>query len=408
MPVRALKISILILISIVTSIEIPAQDNDYFKNINDVDSLNQEAIRLANNKAYESALNGFYKAEILFRKSGKLKKRFKTIINIARCFDDMGYFEESQQYWNKAGELLDMIHEREPKFYYFNNFGDFYWRNGKFAQAIENYLLSEQFIENIDQKKSFLLGMATSYADMLKTEKSLSYFYQVLDIPDINEKYIFETYRNIAVVHINSNNFDSSYNYLKTAEAMGFVDFELFNNLANTMNKLGKQDSAFIYINKADSIAQKLNAHELIAYNELVRASIYFEIKDYTKALESLKKSEDYYIEIPNYKQLIQINDFREKLFAHIDKPDSSLKYKKITDRYRSLQDSSENSFIESKKNSIALINKRLEDIDEEVDEAEAGFGSGYLLLLSAFGLGLIVLGLFAWYRRRKNTQRHK
>ena len=385
-----------------------AESDDYYKNINDVDSLNKEAIRLANNKAYESALNGFYKAEILFRNNGNLRKRFKTIINIARCFDDMGYFEESQQYWNKAGELLDMIHEREPKFYYFNNFGDFYWRNGKFAQAIENYLLSEQFIENIDQKKSFLLGMATSYADMLKTEKSLSYFYQVLYIPDINEKYIFETYRNIAVVHINSNNFDSSYYYLKTAEAMGFVDFELFNNLANTMNKLGKQDSAFIYINKADSIAQKLNAHELIAYNELVRASIYFEIKDYTKALESLKKSEDYYIEIPNYKQLIQINDFREKLFAHIDKPDSSLKYKKITDRYRSLQDSSENSFIESKKNSIVLINKRLEDIDEEVDEAEAGFGSGYLLLLSAFGLGLIVLGLFAWYRRRKNTQRHK
>ncbi len=385
-----------------------AESDDYYKNINDVDSLNKEAIRLANNKAYESALNGFYKAEILFRNNGNLRKRFKTIINIARCFDDMGYFEESQQYWNKAGELLDMIHEREPKFYYFNNFGDFYWRNGKFAQAIENYLLSEQFIENIDQKKSFLLGMATSYADMLKTEKSLSYFYQVLYIPDINEKYIFETYRNIAVVHINSNNFDSSYYYLKTAEAMGFVDFELFNNLANTMNKLGKQDSAFIYINKADSIAQKLNAHELIAYNELVRASIYFEIKDYTKALESLKKSEDYYIEIPNYEQLIQINDFREKLSAHIGKPDSSLKYKKITERYRSLQDSSENSFIESKKNSIALINKRLEDIDEEVEEAEAGFGSGYLLLLSAFGLGLIVLGLFAWYRRRKNAQRNK
>ncbi len=59
MPVRALKISILILISIVTSIEIPAQDNDYFK-INDVDSLNSVALEFARNKRYEDALNGFY------------------------------------------------------------------------------------------------------------------------------------------------------------------------------------------------------------------------------------------------------------------------------------------------------------------------------------------------------------
>ncbi|NVK53384.1 MAG: tetratricopeptide repeat protein, partial [Flavobacteriaceae bacterium] len=205
-------------------------------------------------------------------------------------------------YWNDIIKTTkDFNNAKYPAFSYLE-LGDFYFHNGKKNFALNNYLDALKYVNKIpnDSLKAFLfLRIGASKDRNLEYDEALK-------------------------LYKNSLNYFNKENY--TRKELNEY-FALLINLAKSYTNKKQYDSAVYYNKKAYLIALKFNRNELIGYFTFFSGGILLKKKNYTQAIDSIKKSIPYIINDENYAILSSCFFYIGQSYYNLNDIKNALKY---------------------------------------------------------------------------------
>jgi DNA-binding CsgD family transcriptional regulator len=313
------------------------------------------------------------KASLIAERSGNSLKIAETYLYMAKCLDQLDYHKESLAYIDKG--------------------------LGMKATANNDWL-----------KASFKEIKAANYGVLGFDDQELQEYFEIINLTskkkDFDSKLLFSrTNARIATFYLYEKKYDKATQFINNAIRIqktfnhqnweGLADIYIIKGYVDLENK--KEDSAYLYFNKACIILEKENRskHQLLS----VLAEYYSTKKEYKKALDCFKKSLD-----------------EMKKFKVVDIYTSSDIYKRISEVYGIIGDKKnekiyleeyhkqKEEFDQSKKIDIqAAVNSILNEKNEDLKYTKQ---QNYRIIFSVIAFALVIFAIFYFfYYKSKEKQ---
>lgn len=331
--------------------------------------------------------------------------------------DYLSKLDSALYYYDKATPLLsaqlDKIHLGQL---YVTKANTLYLLNRN-EEAILYYQKAYDLLKisgNIKKQAGALMGMANIYSIMKSYELSLKYYAQSLDlVKQINDEQ-FTSYilTNISEVYTAMRDYKKAIEYetqsLKIKEKIN-KDYDLvytYINLAELllMENMNYKDSAWMYLNKAVTLSNKINNQEFLcsSYQGLVKH--YIKIEEYGKAIEYGLLTLDLSRKIKNIRAELNTTRLLSNAYQKAKQFDNANKY---LEEFIVLNDSINNMEVqksfnelqtkyetEKKEKEIMLLNER--------DKKRTYFIYSSIIVVAL--LGLLSFTLYNRFRLKKKV----
>ena len=332
--------------------------------------------------------------------------------------------EDSALYYGKiALEKLALINDTLKTFYVYNNIAKVYKAKGQYQKAISELFGGLKFAQrygNIKWQGWYNQNISLNYHDFGEYAKGIIYgkkAYEILKKDTVNVMNAVYALNAIAINFDDWDKPDSALYYHKKSLAYqnktteNRFDF-IYNNIGNTLIKQKKYAEALPYITKSIAITKNNIAvkPDATAYYQMATsctnlAKIYYQLKDYNKAMGIFKEAGTYVAQSHSvekerdYDQLgVELNkaigDYKEAL-AHSEK-------------YDLLRDS---IFKKDNAKAMAEVEAQYQVAEKEknllAERLKSTRKTNWILLLSALITGAIVIA-YLIYRQQKLKNRQQ
>lgn len=212
---------------------------------------------------FDLSLENYLKAVRLYEELKYKRRLIKAYIDIAYLFTEYSYYAKAQEYFEKTKLLIDQTQDTFELNYYFQEKGNFYYRQAKYDSAIlctmESYRLAVQLKNDNYTIPNTLSNIGLLYKKMGKLDDAHQYI-------------------------------DSALNLLRQSGDLDFLFAGCYNNLACIFSAKHQFDSAYIYFQK--SISHCKATHDVLLEIENYRnlAEMYGLKKEYGLQIQYLTK----------------------------------------------------------------------------------------------------------------------
>ncbi len=242
----------------------------------------------------------FNKAIDIFDKSGDKQRLADEYNNLGNLYSDLGNYNKSLELYQKSLTLVEGLNDRQGMATTLNNIGIVYYDWGDKERALEFFQKSLKIEEELSNRYGFgdsYNNIGIIYSDWDQNDVAIDYYQKALGI--------FEEYKNHQGMAMALNNIGES--YLELGDKKSAFDY-LFKSLdieKELSNQLGIAESsqsigsAYLktgYTGKAEeyntisfTIADSLRLTSILMQNYYLYYQIYFQKKEYAKALEYYK-----------------------------------------------------------------------------------------------------------------------
>ncbi len=368
-------------------------------------------------------LGNFDSARICFEKRKELTSSLGDSLGLAGAYDNIGIIYIHSGEYDKALELrkkaIDIYKDHNKKSLVASGYtwiGSIYKSQSKFPEALEYYLEALKIYE--DEKDSVTIGfplldISSIYRQTNQYELAKQYSHKATKAFQKANNKLAEgvcLYR-LSLIYHSEENYKKAIELLLEAKSI----FEKINNnyflnltkaqLGSSYRYMGDFENAMIFFKEATPYFEQAGDKNLLASLIQNTGTVYLARKEYMKALEFMKRSDELYKELENVISMKAISVNFINIYAHLNMPDSAMKY---TERYMELSDS-----IYNKQNSEAIAEMQTkyetEKKEKEIltlsieNEKEKRKRNLYALSFGIFVLFVILLFLYLNNKKKKN-----
>jgi len=339
-------------------------------------------------------------------------------------FESMGLYDSTLHYLNIAQEMFLQENDSLNIAHVFNELGMVASDQGKYAEAIENYLKALEIHEkmgSLGQQSVICNNLAIVYAYWDNLDKSLEYFLKSLDLETKRRNLIMRTtiLSNIGEVYVMmGDNLKGIEYYQKAIESGQNVDDRLGlayanNNIACVYTEISEYDSADLHLTRALQYGLEINKPHLLVniYNSY--SNLYRKRGDFTEAIKYLDKSHSLAVEHGH------ASEFLDNYFNYHELYLERGNHKKALEYYKKYAELSDSLFTEEKHQQVADLQTKYETEkhkernellakENEIQTLRLKKNRTALLALTVIGIMAIIVlfVLFSSYQRRqKNKQ---
>ncbi|GAB1462780.1 ATP-binding protein [Pedobacter sp.] len=360
---------------------------------------------------------------------GQAKKAIKTATDEADYYlcknafcTDYGKEDSAILYGKVALQKFYKLKDTVKPLYVYNNLAKVYQKKGQYQKAIVQLFEGLKFAQSTKNMKWIgwlLQNISLNYHDFGNYHKGVYYGKQAYHILKKDTADVMSTILALNAIAINFDDWnkpDSALSYHQQSlsfkdkvpeNSIGFV----YNNIGNTLVKLKKFVAAAPYVNKAVDIAESkiklnsnaVNVYELAtSYTNLAR--IYYESKNYEKAIIAFEKA-DYYVvnshSVEKMRDFYQLGFWINKVIGDYKK---ALNY---SEKYNALRDS---IFKKENAKTIADIEAQYRVAEKDKllleEKVTSARKSMWIFGLTALVLGILAIAYLLYKQQRlKNVQ---
>ncbi len=203
-------------------------------------------------------------------------------------------------------QLLEMQHDNKTFIRrilaLYANMGNVHYYRGEYSKAIDNYLRSLNYSNQINYvpgKANCLSNIGASYKDLLNYPKALEYNYKSLALAkNTKDNYLIsQSLNNLGATYYSLPNYDSA-RYYFTLSTQRFEkennEYELINsyvNMGDVYRHFNQFDTALIYYNKALTYSKKLGSTDGLINVYYMLGQLYDTTGHFQKAIINFNKS---------------------------------------------------------------------------------------------------------------------
>lgn len=363
----------------------------------------------------------FYYAKKALEVSTKIRYDFgvaNSYVNFGNGNIVLGNYKAAKNYFEKAKTTYQKLVDNETKNKSFINglartyasLGVIYSQESNYYASLEHYQKALQLYQSIDQKNSISKAynnIGVVYKSQGNNSKALDYFLKALKIQELTgEQSVPVTLTNIGVIYFEQNNLAKALLYYNKAEKLfknseNIRGFALLNNyLGDYYQKQNDSDKAIVYYNQAltqyESIQNKFGA-SLALYN---LGQLYADQKKYADALTYATKSLNYAKEIGVLNQTFHSEKLISELYGYLNNPKESLAHYKnyIVARDSITNQENNKKFVQAELN---FEYQKKEALIKEQSKRQTQF-----TVFSILGSLLLIGFIFLIYNRRQVKRR--
>ncbi|WP_417610071.1 adenylate/guanylate cyclase domain-containing protein [Owenweeksia hongkongensis] len=360
--------------------------------------------------APEKAIIVAENAKKLAHKIGYRKGTAYALKNVGIAYYYQGEYVDALSSWQKSLSVFDSINDRIGVANIQSNIGAIYYNEGEYNRALDYYLKSLKVSEELKDTLRIvtaLTNIGAVYIDKSATlDKALEYLSRALEL---SEKIgasdaIANSSLNIGIVYFTRKNYDLALEYYtRSLNAMQGTDGTVFTmiEIGKVYTKQGEYSKALKTLDEALETADLLNAKPNKTTALVAKAEVYFDLKDYRKAI-NLYREAIILAKETNYLKFLELSylGLGQAYFAS-NRYDSAYKYQTLMvnvkdslyniETQKLLSNQLFNFQIEKKQNEINLLKKdqELQSLDLEKQKVVrnlviAGFVSVIIFLLVA------------------------
>lgn len=249
------------------------------------------------------------------------EKKALVLNNIGFYYWKLGKFNEAIASYDQSLELYSQINDSLRLGMLYNNIGVCYWAMGKLNQALQSYKNSLKFrkaVNDLDGVSTVTNNIGLIYQDFGVYKEAIKYHNEALDIARKIQDYkaLAYSYANIAKCYEMIKDYKQALKYhllgCKVYDEKVNQDDERSFYLANigaVYNELGQTDSAVYYFNQSLKHAKQINNTHRAAIAEYNLGKIWFQQGYSSKALKLVNSSYQSSLD-GNYLNLVKDNRF--------------------------------------------------------------------------------------------------
>jgi adenylate cyclase len=287
-------------------------------------SLNNIGLNYKMRGNYDKAIDFYEQTIRIDEELGKGNEIAKTLNNIGMVYRVWGKYDKAIDYFERSLNLKSSLKDQPGVSKTLNNMGLVYTDWKKYDQAILNFRESLKIVESLNNEGEAAirlnnLGRVYFYKNQYDT--ALAYFEKTLaiqeKIQDLDQ--IALAYNNIGKVYLAQDKHEKAAYYLSSA-------LDIYNklgkegekatvlaNLSDINRAMGLEAKALQLLDSSTMIADRLNLRNQLQQNYLYYSEIYFDQKNYEKALEYYKKFSEEKDSVFSNEVLSQLSDFQIK-----------------------------------------------------------------------------------------------
>ncbi len=372
--------------------------------------------RLGNN---QEAISNYF--QVINNADDHYRTKGKAYINIGNLYADLGKYDSSIIFYNKATVVFDNVGDKKYKAGVLNNIGTIYSDLGDFDKAIDYYTQALKTHEEYDNK----LGKAAAienigiiYYFQQNYNKALEYFKNALTI--FQEVGVLEkqanALSNIASMTMLMDDEETAITYFKEADQI-FSEMndkggqaEIAINLSQLYSKADNPKESLKYIDKAFMLYKELGLTKMIGKCYRAYGEYYAKQKNYPKSIENLLKAEKLFEPLGVKNDLRNLyNDLAKTYSKANNYKQSSIyfeKYIAINDTIFNREKNHQISEMQEKYDSEAKQQEiELQQIEIEKQNAEVAHQTKQKVWFG-IGLGLTIILLFLAFRGYRQKQK--
>ncbi|CAN5450976.1 hypothetical protein BH10BAC5_BH10BAC5_15590 [soil metagenome] len=204
---------------------------------------------------------------------------------------------------NQGLKLSQVSEDKEAESFLYNNIGVIYWYLSDYGNALENHFKALKISEEIDDtigKAKAQNNIANVFFSLTDFKKALKYYFDILKIYEKDKNgavMVKNTLSNIGSSYSNMKKYDKALTYLRRAlryakntEDSVFVS-DTYNNIGIVYFERKNYKLALSYFNKALKIAEEINSTPSMINIFINIGNLHTETKNFIKSKEFLDKS---------------------------------------------------------------------------------------------------------------------
>lgn len=332
--------------------------------------------------------------------------------------------EDSALYYGKiALQKFALVGDTLKPLYIYSNIAKVYKAKGQYQKAISELFKGLKFAQrygNIKWQGWYNQGISLNYHDFGDYAKGIAYgkkAYEILKKDTANVMNAVYALNAIAINFDDWNKPDSALYYHKKSlvyeneTTKNKIDF-VYNNIGNTLLKTKKYAEALPYITKSIAITKNNMATkpDAVAYYQMATsctnlARIYYELKDYNKALTIFKEAETYIVQSHSAEKAKDYDQLGVELNKATGNYKAALAH---SEKYNLLRDS---IFKKDNAKAMAEVEAQYQVAEKEknllAERLKSTRKTNWILLLSALITGAIVIA-YLIYRQQKLKNRQQ
>ena len=230
----------------------------------------------------------------------EIKSLILFYIPLGACHDDLGLSNRAMYYYLKALSLSEKYKFEDQSAVIYNNIGSIYFKKNDLDKAL-TFLEKALAINKKNNNKQELFynynNLGGIYITRNMEDRALDYALEAIQLLDKQTDaylyYFMQT--NIAGLYLMKNEYALTMSYLRNTmihqQKYGFHSdlIQTYNLLSETFDKMGRKDSAFIYLEKALSESQTLPNRQIESTLQRKMAKFHSTNGNYQKAYEALE-----------------------------------------------------------------------------------------------------------------------
>lgn len=281
----------------------------------------------------------------LARKNNLKKAEAGAIGMVAILEEKLGNYDKALEYMNESVAIRRSIGDEDGVAGSYITFGNIYlYYYARYDKALELYHKSYDHFENTGDSSrmaSILNNIGLVHYQKKDYEKAEKYLRDalVINIEVGNKVKEGRCYNNLSIIHTETERYDEALELLKKAKAIYLAKGNrrglaaVYTNEGETQGKLGNYILAHAKLDSGRAILQELENIRGLSDNELVAGKIYFEQKDYRKAIEHFSKCFNHSVSTGLTLNQMQSAEKLSESWSAIGKYDSAFAYhKQFTD----------------------------------------------------------------------------
>ncbi|MGB5026424.1 MAG: tetratricopeptide repeat-containing sensor histidine kinase, partial [Saprospiraceae bacterium] len=192
---------------------------------------------------FDLSLENYLKAVRLYEELNHKRRLTKTYIDIAYLYTEYAYYSKAHDYFDKAKLLIDQSQDTLELNYYFQEKGNFYYRQAKFDSAILCNMESNRIAALIKNDNysipNTLSNIGLMYKKMGRLDDALLYIDSALILLNQSgdlEFLLSGIYNNLACIYSAKHQFDSALVFFNKSIALCKTSHNIFTEMENYSN----------------------------------------------------------------------------------------------------------------------------------------------------------------------------
>ena len=212
---------------------------------------------------------------------------------MAVYYMEENHFDKSKTYFDKALHICKSINYKKGLGAYYYNIGTLYQREGNAPRAINNYLMSLDYLQLEIYRISIYRTIGIIYKGINEDLKAIEYYNKSLSLSQkLNDHNgMSKTFSEVASIYINRKDFEKSRAYLNKALTLSSklnikTKAKIYSGLGSLYDNTKEYTKAIEYYNKALNIGEKIKDNTLISNVSACLAFIFLKQDKIPKAMD--------------------------------------------------------------------------------------------------------------------------